>query len=52
MMTKLAAKGLQMRKWMTALILLACFLLGLEMYADIISNFEIDFRFLHKKIIH
>ena len=31
-----------MRKWITALILLACFLLGLEMYADIISNFEID----------
>lgn len=37
-----------MRKWVTVLILLACFLLGVVMYASIISDLEFDFRSLHK----
>ncbi|CAM7689442.1 hypothetical protein PHDIMM138B_22955 [Phytobacter diazotrophicus] len=40
-----------MKKWIAVLMLLACFLLGLAMYIDIISNLEVDFRFLHKKNI-
>jgi hypothetical protein len=39
---------LQMRKWVTVLILLACFLLGVVMYVSIISDLEVDFRSLHK----
>jgi hypothetical protein len=34
-----------MKKWIAGLMLLACFLLGLAMYIDIISNLEVDFRF-------